>query len=175
MCSGVIVMIRTITTCPSTSATMATGTLGRAQDAARSARAAPSIAVGRFVARTTCRPARTGRGAAATNDSSAASPTNTTGTRYGAGQVGQPERPRPADAGAARFGPMTAPIVAPQTTVPSADAAPLGREQVGRHVARQLVRRVAEADQHRPDEQQRQRAATTASVAHERRPATPTP
>ncbi len=30
MCSGVIVMISTITTCPVTSATMATGTCGRA-------------------------------------------------------------------------------------------------------------------------------------------------
>ena len=48
-----------------------------------------------------------------------------------------------------RFGPTTAPNVAPHTTMPIADAAG-DRVQVGKGVARQLVGAVAEADQRGP-------------------------
>ena len=53
---------------------------------------------------------------------------------------------------------MIAPTVAPHTTMPDGRGPPRGRVQVRRRVARQLVRGVAEPDQDRPDEQQRERA-----------------
>ena len=55
-------------------------------------------------------------------------------------------------------GPMTEPTVAAQTTIPMADARFAGPHHVGGGVARQLVRRVPEPDQHGPDHEQRERA-----------------
>ena len=91
MCSGVIVMIRTITTWPVTSATIATGTFGRRQHARQRDRRG-ALAVGAVVDARTCRPARTGRAAAATNDRIAAAPTNTTARGRRRPSSGRPER-----------------------------------------------------------------------------------
>ena len=52
----------------------------------------------------------------------AAAPTKTTGTRYAPETGGSPRFRATVAAGATRFGPMTAPAVAPQTTIPIADA-----------------------------------------------------
>ena len=118
MCSGVMVMIRTITTWPVTSATIATGTFGRR-------RTPRSDVGGRRVPRpggrgaTSRRRARTGPAAGRRTDRIAAAPTKTIGHEVGAGQrrAGRSSSAKAA-AGATRFGPMTAPTVAPQTTVP---------------------------------------------------------
>ena len=80
MCSGVIVMIRTITTWTVMSATIATGTFGRARTLRERTRRRPSLGAGGRGAMVVGE-LRTGRVEGATNDRSAAAPTNTTGTR----------------------------------------------------------------------------------------------
>ena len=122
MWSGVIVMIRTMTTWPVTSATIATGTFGPARtvamrDAGRRSRR-PRRRGG-----TSRRRGRRGRVGGSANDRSAAAPTKTIGTRYAPAQRGQAEGGRRGRRRAPRgSGPTTAPNVAPQTTIPMADA-----------------------------------------------------
>src|SRR4051794_9961002 len=120
MWSGVIVMTRTITTWTVTRATIATGTFGLARTLA-------SVAgVGRFGPVSSWRDDRSasayGSGRSAMSVRSAAAPTNTTGTRYAPDTGARPRLIAKDAAGAARFGPITAPTVAPQTTMPIADA-----------------------------------------------------
>ena len=63
---------------------------------------------------------------------------------------------------------MIAPAVAPQTTSPMAEARRLVRVHVRRGVARQLVRGVAEADEERADQQERERGGDEAAVGDDR-------
>ena len=66
-----------------------------------------------------------------------------------------------------RFGPTTAPTVAPQTTTPIAEARRAPEEQVGGGIARQLIRAVPEADQDHAQEEQRQRPGDDRGRGHE--------
>src|SRR6188768_1766199 len=104
MCSGVMVMIRTITTWTVTRATMATGTLGRRmtlRNEAAVVRSAPD-GVAEWSA------SRYGSGRRAARVRTMATPTNRIGTRYGPVSGGRPIDSAKAVAGATRFGPMTA-------------------------------------------------------------------
>ena len=114
-------MISTITTMPATRAMIATGTFGRARTLASETAVEPSgLSVSR---RDETSASSYGSGRSSVNDRSAAAPTKTTGTRYAPLSSGRPRLSARAPAGAARFGPMTAPAVAPHTTSPMADAA----------------------------------------------------
>jgi hypothetical protein len=117
MWTGVIVMIRTITTCPATSARRAIATDGR-PSSSRIARASPTVAA----ARESASAISEGSGRRNANESSAASPTNAIGTRYGPARRGSPSHSAMTPDGPTRFGPSTAPTVAAQTTRPIADA-----------------------------------------------------
>src|SRR3954449_63955 len=120
MWSGVIVITRTMTTWTVTRATIATGTFGRRRTAASEVGIDRSPVTGRRSESSSARAYGSGRSMA--NDRIAAAPTNTTGTRYAPARCGSPRVIASVAAGAARFGPMIAPIVAPQTTSPRADA-----------------------------------------------------
>ena len=173
MWSGVIVMIRTITTWPATSATIATGTCGRRRTDASEAAVEPCVG-SRWSSGESCRPAAYGSGRSSAKDRIAAAPTKTIGHEVRPGELRQAdrhrERRRP---GATRFGPMTAPTVAPQTTMPIADARRCVRVQVRGRVARQLVGGVAEADEDGPGEQQRRATADDRDGRRRARPTTP--
>jgi hypothetical protein len=110
-------MIRTITTWPNTSATIAANTAGR-----RSRSAIRGTAWDRSWSVAGWSASSNGSGRSITNDSTAAAPTNTTGTRYGPASSGRPKFSATSPENATRFGPITAPIVAPQTTTPIVDA-----------------------------------------------------
>ena len=135
MCSGVIVMIRTITTWTVTSATIATGTFGRRR--IRSSDVPVAVGTSSVVRddvvgeRVRVRPEHA-------NDRSCRRPDEHDRDQVGAGEVGQPSAEAPARRRARAMGPTTAPNVAPHTTSPIAEA----RRSAGtgrRHVARQLV------------------------------------
>ena len=147
-CSGVMVMIRTIVACPATRAAIAATTAGRHEDLAdRSGRrASPS---GWIV--DSCASAN-GSGRRRTNDRIAAARlTKRTGTRYGPASWGRPslgasvarERHEPrADNAADRRAP---------DNEPDGDRPPARRDEVRGGVARQVGRRVAEADEERAE------------------------
>ena len=120
MWSGVIVMIRTMTTWPVTRATMATGTCGRrSTDRSDTAMDASGR---RDRAATSRRRGRTDRVAGASRNRIAAAPTKMIGTKNGPASSGRPRFAAKIPAGATRFGPTIAPTVAPQTTRPIAEA-----------------------------------------------------
>ncbi len=137
-----------------------------AHDAAQRRRCRPARALG--VVGANGRPARTGR--AAGRPRSGSWRRRRTGSARGRGRpaAGRPIESAKAVAGATRFGPMTAPTVAPHTTVPERRCPPVGRIEVGGDVARQLVRGVAEADEHGPDEEDRQGHGDDPDGRHER-------
>ena len=118
MCSGVIVMIRTITTWPKTSAVIAARTAGRRRSSA-SRGDGPSPP---RICSTVVSASSYGSGRSMTKDNTAAAPTNTIGSRYGPVSTGSPMFTATSPENATRFGPTTAPTVAPQTTSPSVEA-----------------------------------------------------
>ena len=128
MWSGVIVMIRVITIWPTSSATIAASTVGRwsrnaseGPEAAGAELLAPSSG-SRRIARGPPSANWYGSGRSRRNERSAAAPTNKAGTRYGPASAGSPIAVATGPAGPTRLGPITAPIVAPQTTVAMAEA-----------------------------------------------------
>ena len=146
MWSGVIVMIRVITTWTVTSETIATGTFG----CARTARS--ETAVERSSApRSVWSASRYGSGRSSANDRSAALPDEDDRQQVGAGQRRQADRLAELAGPADEFGPM----IGAERRAPDDDAdgrrPARGREQVRGRVARQLVRGVAEADQDRAE------------------------
>ena len=101
----------------------------------------------------------------------AARPTNTIGTRYGPASSGRPDLDREV----ARDRDQRRPDHRADGRAPDHDAdrgrPPVGRDHVAGRVARELVRAVAEADQQRAGQQQRERAATARPRWRSARPA----
>ena len=120
MWSGVIVMISVITSWLTTSATSAATMAGRRRmvESAASVPAAAEAATSSGVASASSY----GSGRRNTNERIPASPTNTTGTRYGPARLGSPTDTAIAPASGTSHGPITEPTVPPHTTVPIADA-----------------------------------------------------
>ena len=141
----------------STSATIAAATAGPPQDRPDRPDARPRVVV-RWPGARRRRRARTGPGAAGSNDRIAARPTKTIGTRYGPdqrrqagllGEVGRDRHHRRADDGSDGR---------PPDHDPDRRRAPVGRHHVGGRVAGELVGAVAEPDQQRAAEEERERS-----------------
>ena len=120
MWSGVIVMIRTITSWPTTSAMIAAATPGRR----RISLIGPTLGPGSSpVARREASSASSyGSGRRRAKVRIAARPTNTIGTRYGPASSGRPAWTARSPEIGTSAGPITEPMVAPQTTMLIADA-----------------------------------------------------
>ena len=113
-CSGVMVMIRTITTWPATMVTSATSTAGYRKST-------PSPGAGPASVRTRSADwsaRRYGSGRRKTKAIANDRPMKTIVSRYAPARAGSPSASAITPAGATRLGPMTAPTVEPHTTVP---------------------------------------------------------
>ena len=161
MWSGVIVMIRTMTTWPMTSATIATGTCGRAQDRAR---ATPAMDASCVAARSVRgRRRRAAYGSGRRSDEATGSrrrprrrSARGTGRRARAGRSTSAKAPGRRARGSVRRSRRPS---RPTRRGRCAEARRCSGYEVRGRVARQLVRGVAEPDEERPEEQQRQRHA----------------
>ena len=143
---GVIVMIRTITTCAATSVTSATATVGRRRSDRRR-RGGPVRCRDASPGRTD-RPGHTAPAGAGATASASDRPMKIAVSDERPGELGEADRRRQLHRPApSRFGPMTAPIVVPHTTMPMAEARRSGRRHVGGDVPPEVAGRVREAGQ----------------------------